>query len=219
MNDRDTRRRTPATTNPPRRDEPAGTPSAQAEPRATGDGTPDPKPQNAANLLPSVTTPKGGGAIRGLDEKLSVDAATGTCATSVRIPLSPGRSGFTPSLSLSYGSGSGNGPLGFGWSLRLPEITRKTDKGLPRHRHGDQTDVFVLTGADDLVPVLSSMPPLEFEYSQPQIGQQVLTPRPGQPGQPTGRAGRQQVPVDVPGRRGPVRHPDRLTASTRLDGE
>jgi RHS repeat-associated protein len=109
----------------------------------------------ASDLLPSVSAPKGGGAIRGLDEKLSVDAATGTCATSVRIPFSPGRSGLTPSLSLSYDSGSGNGPLGFGWNLGLPEIRRKTDKGLPRYCHGDESDVFVLTGADDLVPVLN----------------------------------------------------------------
>jgi virulence plasmid B protein len=155
MNDRDTRRRTPATADPARRDELVGTLSAQAEPRATGDGTPDPKPQNAAGLHPSVTAPKGGGAIRGLDEKLSLNAATGTCATSVRIPLSLGRSGFTPSLSLTYDSGSGNGPLGFGWSIGLPEITRKTDKGLPRYCHGDESDVFVLTAADDLVPVVN----------------------------------------------------------------
>jgi RHS repeat-associated protein len=155
MNDRDTRHRTPATADPPRRDEPAGTPSAQAEPRAAGDGPPDPKPQRTADLLPSVTVPKGGGAVRGLDEKLSVNAVTGTCATSVRIPFSPGRSGFTPSLSLSYDSGSGNGPFGFGWSLGLPEVRRKTDKGLPRYCHGDESDVFVLTGADDLVPVLN----------------------------------------------------------------
>jgi hypothetical protein len=133
----------------------AGTPSAQTEPRAAGDGPPGPKPERAADLLPSVTAPKGGGAVRGLDEKLSVNAATGTCATSVRIPLSPGRSGFTPSLSLSYDSGSGNGSLGFGWSIGLPEITRKTDKGLPRYCHGDESDVFVLTGADDLVPVVN----------------------------------------------------------------
>ena len=133
----------------------AYTPSPKAEPRPAGDGIPEPKLPRAIDLLPSVSAPKAGGAIRGLDEKLSVDAATGTCATSVRIPFSPGRSGFTPSLSLSYDSGSGNGPLGFGWSLGLPEIRRKTDKGLPRYCHGDESDVFVLTGADDLVPVLN----------------------------------------------------------------
>ncbi|MBW2737418.1 MAG: hypothetical protein JRE64_00935 [Deltaproteobacteria bacterium] len=41
-------------------------------------------------------------------------------------------SGFGPQLSLSYVSGSGNGPFGLGWNLSLPSITRKTDKGLPK---------------------------------------------------------------------------------------
>ena len=88
-------------------------------------------PASPTSLLPSVSLPKGGGAIRGLDEKFSVNAATGTGSMAVQLPLSPGRSGFTPPLRLSYDSGSGNGPLGFGWSLGVPAITRKTDKGLP----------------------------------------------------------------------------------------
>ena len=51
----------------------------------------------------------------------------------VPVATSPGRAGFGPSLSLSYDSGSGNGPFGLGWKLALPAITRKTDKGLPRY--------------------------------------------------------------------------------------
>jgi Salmonella virulence plasmid 65kDa B protein/Insecticide toxin TcdB middle/N-terminal region/Insecticide toxin TcdB middle/C-terminal region len=109
----------------------------------------------ATDLLPTVPVPKGGGAIRGLDQKLSVNAASGTCATEVRVPISPGRSSFNPVLRLAYDSGSGNGPLGFGWSLGTPTITRETDKGLPQYRDDDESDVFVLSGADDLVPVLN----------------------------------------------------------------
>ena len=60
----------------------------------------------------------------------------------VPIATSPGRSGFGPQLSLSYDSGAGNGPFGFGWSLSLPSITRKTDKGLPRYQDADESDVF-----------------------------------------------------------------------------
>ncbi len=110
--------------------------------------------KRAADLLPSVSLPKGGGAVRGLGERFSVDAATGTAAMAVPVPLSPGRSGFTPSLDLAYDSASGNGPLGFGWSLGVPAISRKTSKGLPQYRDGDESDVFLLAGADDLVPVL-----------------------------------------------------------------
>src|SRR5689334_9907024 len=73
----------------------------------------------------------------------------------VPIATSPGRSGFGPQLVLSYDSGSGNGPFGFGWSLSLPAITRKTDKGLPQYLDSEESDVFILSGSEDLVPVLN----------------------------------------------------------------
>src|SRR5439155_724147 len=105
---------------------------------------------------PAVTVPRGGGAIRGIGEKFAANPVTGTGSLSVPIAVSPGRSGFGPALTLSYDSGSGNGVFGIGWSLSLPSITRKTDKGLPRYedRPGHDSDVFILSGAEDLVPVL-----------------------------------------------------------------
>ena len=92
-----------------------------------------------------------------MGEKFAANPVTGTGSISVPIAISPGRSGFGPQLSLSYDSGAGNGPFGFGWSLSLPSITRKTDKGLPRYQDGQEqepdSDVFILSGAEDLVPV------------------------------------------------------------------
>ncbi len=105
---------------------------------------------------PSLSLPKGGGAVRGIGEKFAANPVTGTGSMSFPIPASPGRSGFGPQLSLSYDSGSGNGPFGFGWSLNLPQITRKTDKGLPRYDDAQESDVFLLSGAEDLVPVLGA---------------------------------------------------------------
>jgi len=103
---------------------------------------------------PSISLPKGGGAIRGIGEKFAANPVTGTGSLTVPIATTPGRSGFGPQLALSYDSGSGNGPFGFGWSLSLPVITRKTDKGLPQYRDAAESDVYVLSGAEDLVPVL-----------------------------------------------------------------
>jgi hypothetical protein len=74
----------------------------------------------------------------------------------VPIATSPGRDNFGPQLAHSYDSGAGNGPFGFGWALSVPAITRKTDKGLPRYRDKEEPDVFILSGAEDLVPVLKS---------------------------------------------------------------
>src|SRR4051794_11411503 len=106
---------------------------------------------------PSISLPKGGGAVRGIGEKFAASPVTGTGSMSVPIATSPGRAGFGPQLSLSYDSGAGNGPFGLGWNLSLPAITRRTDRGVPRYEDagavGD-SDVFVLSGAEDLVPEL-----------------------------------------------------------------
>jgi hypothetical protein len=109
-----------------------------------------------AATAPQISLPKGGGAIHGIGEKFSANPVTGTGSLSVPIATSPGRSGFGPQLSLSYDSGSGNGPFGLGWSLSLPEITRRTDKGLPRYCDDEESDIFILSGAEDLVPVLDA---------------------------------------------------------------
>src|SRR3954468_25052732 len=93
---------------------------------------------------PSVSLPKGGGAIRGIGEKFAANPVTGTGSTQVPLSVSSGRSGFNPELTLSYDSGAGNGQFGLGWSLSLPSITRKTDKGLPLYRDGEESDVFLL---------------------------------------------------------------------------
>jgi hypothetical protein len=121
-------------------------PAAQARGSAEGSST--------GTQVPAITLPKGGGAIRGIGEKFGANPVTGTGSMSVPIASSPGRSGFGPQLSLSYDSGAGNGPFGFGWTLSLPTITRKTDKGLPQYQDADESDVYILSGAEDLVPVL-----------------------------------------------------------------
>ncbi|HET6975285.1 MAG TPA: SpvB/TcaC N-terminal domain-containing protein [Pyrinomonadaceae bacterium] len=107
---------------------------------------------------PSISLPKGGGAIRGIGEKFGANPVTGTGTMNVPITTSPGRSGFAPQFDLSYDSGAGNGVFGLGWHLSLPAITRKTDKGLPQYLDTVESDVFILSGAEDLVPVLVETP-------------------------------------------------------------
>nr|WP_322762911.1 SpvB/TcaC N-terminal domain-containing protein [Frankia sp. Cr2] len=81
---------------------------------------------------------------------------TGTGSLTIPLPVSPGRSGFGPSLALSYDSGAAQGPFGLGWTLGLPSVTRKTDKGLPTYDDATESDVFLLSGAEDLVPILDT---------------------------------------------------------------
>ena len=105
-------------------------------------------------VLPGVALPKGGGAVRGMGEKFAVNPVNGTGRITVPLPLTPGRGGFGPQLALEYDSGSGNGPFGLGWQLSLPSITRRTDRGIPRYDDARESDVFQISGAEDLVPVL-----------------------------------------------------------------
>jgi RHS repeat-associated protein len=100
---------------------------------------------------PSISLPKGGGALRSIDEKFSVNSINGTCELTITLPASKTRSGLDGALALRYNSGSGNGPFGLGWSLTLPSIQRRTDKQLPRYADADESDVF-LFGSEDLVP-------------------------------------------------------------------
>src|SRR5512134_1090002 len=124
-------------------------------PGSSGDiSGPPPANEQFFTQASALALPEGGGAIRGIGEALAANPVTGTGSMTVPIATSPGRSGFGPQLSLSYDSGAGNGPFGFGWSLSLPAITRKTDKGLPRYNDATESDVFILSGAEDLVPVL-----------------------------------------------------------------
>ncbi len=103
-----------------------------------------------------MSLPKGGGAIKGIGEKFAANPVTGTGSMSVPIATSPGRAGFGPQLSLRYDSGAGQGPFGQGWSISVPSISRKTDKGLPLYLDDSDSDTFLLAGAEDLVPELDS---------------------------------------------------------------
>src|SRR5215207_4306959 len=101
-----------------------------------------------------ISLPKGGGALQGIGETFSPDLHTGTGNFTVPIALPPGRNGFQPDLSLGYSTGNGNGAFGLGWGLSVPGVSRKTSRGVPRY--DDTRDTFVLSGAEDLVPVEQS---------------------------------------------------------------
>ena len=126
-----------------------------AEDKGPKESGSDSAPATHQISAPTISLSKGGGAIRGMGEKFAANPVTGTGSMTVPIAASPGRSGFGPQLSLSYDSGAGNGPFGLGWNLALPSITRKTEKGLPQYQDADESDVFILSGAEDLVPVLT----------------------------------------------------------------
>ncbi|MGC4863161.1 SpvB/TcaC N-terminal domain-containing protein [Micromonospora sp. DT41] len=116
-------------------------------------GLPAPSASSVAPAFTPPALPKGGGAVRAMGDKFTVAPATGTGSTSIPVRIPPGRAGFAPQLALTYDSAAGNGPFGLGWSLPVASITRRTDKGVPTYRDDVDADVFILSGAEDLVPV------------------------------------------------------------------
>jgi RHS repeat-associated protein len=124
------------------------------------DSNSTPKPSGDSKFTvaaPQLSLPKGGGALRSIGEKFATNPANGTGSLTVPIAMSPGRSGLGPEHALSYDSGAGNGPFGLGWSLAVHTITRRTDKGVPCYNDfdtGEWTDIFLHSGAEDLVAVL-----------------------------------------------------------------
>jgi RHS repeat-associated protein len=101
---------------------------------------------------PNISLPKGGGALKGISEKFATNPVTGTASLKIPLPACTTRSSFSPQLTLSYDSGSGNSPFGLGWSVGVPAITRKSDKGLPRYKDAVGSDTFMLLESEDLVP-------------------------------------------------------------------
>lgn len=96
-----------------------------------------------------ISLPKGGGAIQGIGETFQSNEFTGTASLSIPISTTPCR-GFEPQLSIEYSSGSGNGIFGLGFGLAIPNISRKTSQAIPKY---NETDIFLISGAEDLVPI------------------------------------------------------------------
>ncbi|MEL7159576.1 MAG: SpvB/TcaC N-terminal domain-containing protein, partial [Bacteroidota bacterium] len=100
-----------------------------------------------------IELPRGGGAIRGLDEEFSANQAMGALSLTIPLPVAQAR-GFTPSLSVTYSSTEGNGSFGLGWSLNTPAISRRTNRGLPRYLDGEDSDVFQGPNGEELIRFL-----------------------------------------------------------------
>ncbi|UXX40876.1 SpvB/TcaC N-terminal domain-containing protein [Wolbachia endosymbiont of Oryzaephilus surinamensis] len=110
--------------------------------------------------------PKGGGAIKGISEAFEANSFTGTGSFSIPIALPTCRN-FSLSLSVNYSSGSGNGVFGIGFNVSVASIIRKTSKKIPTY---DDEDIFVLSGADDLVAInQTSNSKYDITYYQPRV--------------------------------------------------
>jgi hypothetical protein len=113
-------------------------------------------PEPLKIIAPALgTSPSGSGSQRALSQCFHMNPSNGTMSFALPVDTPAGRSGFSPNLALSYDSGAGNGPFSLGWQLEGNAITRQTSRQLPRY---NSLDMFVLAGAEELVPKLGHAP-------------------------------------------------------------
>ena len=84
----------------------------------------------------------------------------GPATSRYRSLMPPGRNGFQPQLSLVYSTGNGNGPFGLDGASRSGREPKdlKRNSALSKRlwlRH--EGDTFILSGAEDLVPVAETV--------------------------------------------------------------
>lgn len=83
--------------------------------------------------------------------KFWVDPFTGNLHGRLKLPVSPGRQGFAPSLELAYSSAAANGPFGLGWSLHVGAVELRVREG----EHGEVHSEYFLDGRP-LIPALDA---------------------------------------------------------------
>jgi RHS repeat-associated protein len=106
-----------------------------------------------------ISVPAGPGTIKGLGEQFEPSLNTGSATYEIDLDVPAGTAGFTPSLSLRYDSGQGDGTVGIGWSFDVGSVQRQTAYGVPRY---DESDRYVWAG-QELVPVGGGVYRLKIE--------------------------------------------------------
>ena len=101
--------------------------------------------------LTQVDLPGGGGGITPLGDRFKPDLVRGTGNYAVPLACPKGPNDLQPQPSLTYSTGSGNGPFGPRVAVRATaDRARISDRGMPRY---DGSDQFTLGRAEVLVPV------------------------------------------------------------------
>jgi YD repeat-containing protein len=104
---------------------------------ARADGPTDP-PDKGGTRPEAISLPSGPGSLQGLGESVSVVPATGAAKLVVPVALPPGPAAVVPDLSLRYDSRQGDGVLGVGWTIDVPQVAKRTDHGLPLYAPSDE---------------------------------------------------------------------------------
>ena len=121
-----------------------------------------PRPLDAASISSDarasvLALPAAPGSVRGLADAANLQAFTGQVDFRVPLDLPEGIQGQRPNLALEYDGGLGNGPLGLGWHLAIPQVRLILQTGVPGYSGLDPMELSGLPGAGRLVPLKNQM--------------------------------------------------------------
>ena len=121
-----------------------------------------------------TSLPSGPGSVSGLSSTTDVSPFNGQVSWSIPLPLPPGRAGFGPGHALSYSGSLGNGPLGIGWSLGVPQLRRSTLEGVPTYTDADTWELANVSSDGGADGRLVAIAPDEFRVEGAGQGVRVL---------------------------------------------
>ncbi len=97
-----------------------------------------------------IKLPKGPGSLDGVGENVEPNLNMGLMSYGIPIVVPGGYAGLSPSMRISYSSGSPSSVVGMGWNFTSSSIERMTSKGIPFYNRDDR---FAANGSDELVRV------------------------------------------------------------------
>ena len=101
----------------------------------------------------TLKLPAGPGSVRGLADDAEANLFTGEVQYKVPVDLPGAVRGFRPSLDLQYSGALGNGPMGIGWTLAVPQIRRTLRLGVPSYTSADELELVGVGSGGRLVPL------------------------------------------------------------------
>jgi hypothetical protein len=97
--------------------------------------------QPGAATAETLKLPSGPNSVRGLSDAAEVDAFSAQVKYKVPVELPGAVRGFRPALDFMYSGDLGNGPLGVGWSIGVPQLRRTLRLGVPSYTSADEIEL------------------------------------------------------------------------------
>ena len=104
-------------------------------------------PAPGSLTVETLKLPAAPGSLEGLAQAAELSAFSGQAQHQIPIQVPKGPGGTRPQLTLRYDGNFGDGPMGPGWTLAVPQIRRSLRHGLPSYTDDDELEAVGLGAA------------------------------------------------------------------------